>query len=71
MRDENIKWARRLWTINDFPQNIQHLLRELGVGRPLLIERVNGDGMYVRRINTYAFQCGVCGDSALGEVSND
>ncbi len=59
MSKKSIKWARHIWTVKDFSEAVQGTLRGLGQGRPVVVEQINGDRMYVRRINSYAFQCGL------------
>jgi hypothetical protein len=41
------------------PDNLQIRLRQLEPNRPLLTDQINGDEVFVRRIDTNGFQCGV------------
>jgi hypothetical protein len=68
MSEDNIRWSSRRWTLGDFPEDLQLRLRQLKRNRPLFTEQVNGDEMYVRRVGTNRFQCGVFG--LLGNPSN-
>ncbi len=64
--EDDIQWARHVWTIKEFPVDIRKLLLGLGVGQPLLLQHINGDKMYIRRINSYGFQCGIASSPGGG-----
>ncbi len=57
--EENIQWSPSKWNLEYFPENLQIRLRQLEPNRPLLTQQINGDEVYVRRVGTKRFQCGV------------
>ncbi len=59
MSDIEITWSNHIWRLCDFSEDIHHLIRDCQKNVPLLIDRINGDEVYARRIDYDCFQCGV------------
>ncbi len=58
MSEDESVWSPHLFTLEDFPEEVHSWLQQLHAHQPMLIDRVNGDEVYVRRKGR-RFQCGL------------
>ncbi len=59
MPPESIRWSPHVWDLDEFPETLQIKLRKLDLNQPTLIDQVNGDQVYVRRVTTKEFRYGL------------
>ncbi len=59
MSEKTIRWSPIKQNLGYFQDNLQIRLRQLEPNRPLRTDQINGDEVYVRRVDSNIFQCGV------------
>ena len=60
MPEDNIAWSPHRWTLQDFPKSQRVQLQKLKRNRSMVAARINGDELYVRRVDNQRFQYGIC-----------
>jgi hypothetical protein len=59
MLEDNIAWSPRRWALRDLPKSQRVELQKLKRNRSMVAARINGDELYVRRVDNQRYQYGL------------